>query len=52
MPAAGSTRRCPSPGNDGKPLGAESSSTVTVESDYFIANGVMFRNGAVDDEVV
>jgi hypothetical protein len=33
MPAAGSTHRCPIPGKDGNPLGTESSSTVTVESD-------------------
>lgn len=33
-------------GKDGKPLGAEGSSTVTVESDYFIAYGVIFKNDA------
>ena len=54
VPAAGSTIRFPSPGkDDGNPLGTEiSSSTVTVESDYFIASGVMFRNDPVGDEVV
>lgn len=37
----------PSPGKDGKPLSTESSSTtVTAESDYFITNGVVFRNDA------
>ena len=34
------------PGKDGKPLGVDGSSTVTVESDYFIAYGVVFRNDA------
>ncbi|KAL6851536.1 hypothetical protein ACP4OV_020469 [Aristida adscensionis] len=34
------------PGKDGKPLGAEGSSTFTVESDYFIAYGVIFKNDA------
>jgi hypothetical protein len=52
MPAAGLTRGCPSPGKDGNPLGTESSSTMTMESDYFITNGVMFRKDAVGDEVV
>ncbi|TVU23496.1 hypothetical protein EJB05_25867, partial [Eragrostis curvula] len=33
-------------GKDGKPLGVDGSSTVTVESDYFIAYGVVFRNDA------
>ncbi|XP_066328898.1 pectinesterase 1-like [Miscanthus floridulus] len=34
------------PGKDGKPIGVDGSSTVTVESDYFIAYGVVFRNDA------
>lgn len=33
-------------GKDGKPLGVDGSSTVTIESDYFIADGVVFRNDA------
>jgi pectinesterase len=34
------------PGKDGRPLGVDNSSTVTIESDYFIANGVVFQNDA------
>ena len=33
-------------GKDGKPLGIDGSSTVTIESDYFIAYGVVFKNDA------
>ncbi|KAL6659612.1 hypothetical protein ACP70R_003652 [Stipagrostis hirtigluma subsp. patula] len=33
-------------GKDGKPLGVDGSSTVTIESDYFIAYGVIFKNDA------
>ncbi|NP_001131452.1 Pectinesterase QRT1-like precursor [Zea mays] len=33
-------------GKDSKPLGVDGSSTMTVESDYFIAYGVVFRNDA------
>nr|XP_034594615.1 pectinesterase QRT1-like [Setaria viridis] len=32
------------PGKDGKPLGTVGSATVTVESDYFIASGLVFKN--------
>ena len=39
------TRRCPSPGKDGKPLGTDDSSTLTMESNYFIADGAVFRQG-------
>ncbi|RCV08999.1 hypothetical protein SETIT_1G371800v2 [Setaria italica] len=34
------------PGKDGKPLGVDNSSTVTIESDYFIAYSVVFKNDA------
>jgi pectinesterase len=33
-------------GKDGKPLGTVGSSTVTIESDYFIVYGVIFKNDA------
>ncbi|OEL18719.1 putative pectinesterase 63 [Dichanthelium oligosanthes] len=33
-------------GKDGKPLGTVGSATVTVESDYFMAYGVIFKNDA------
>ncbi|CAD6207282.1 unnamed protein product [Miscanthus lutarioriparius] len=33
-------------GKDGKPLGPVGSSTVTIESDYFIAYGIIFKNDA------
>ncbi|GJN05123.1 hypothetical protein PR202_ga22728 [Eleusine coracana subsp. coracana] len=33
-------------GKDGKPLGINGSSTVTIESDYFISYGVVFKNDA------
>ncbi|CAL4982623.1 unnamed protein product [Urochloa decumbens] len=34
------------PGKDGKPVGTVGSTTVAVESDYFVAHGVVFRNDA------
>ncbi|KAK3119349.1 hypothetical protein QOZ80_9BG0718500 [Eleusine coracana subsp. coracana] len=33
-------------GKDGRPLGINGSSTVTIESDYFISYGVVFKNDA------
>lgn len=33
-------------GKDGKPLGVDGSSTVSIESDYFIAYGIVFKNDA------
>ena len=38
-------------GKDGKPLGAEGSSSVTIESDFFIASGILFRNDAPEPEL-
>lgn len=35
------------PGKDGKPLGADGSSTVTVESDYFIASHTVSSSGTM-----
>ncbi|KAL6907986.1 hypothetical protein ACP4OV_002156 [Aristida adscensionis] len=34
------------PGTDGKPLGIDNSSTVSIESDYFIGYGIIFKNDA------
>jgi len=34
------------PGRDGKLLGVDGSSTVSIESDYFIAYGIIFKNDA------
>ncbi|KAJ1277076.1 hypothetical protein BS78_05G266200 [Paspalum vaginatum] len=34
------------PGADGKPVGTVGSTTVAVESDYFVAEGVVFKNDA------
>ena len=33
-------------GKDGKPLGVDGSSTMAIESDYFIAYNVVFKNDA------
>ncbi|KAL6877197.1 hypothetical protein ACP4OV_012868 [Aristida adscensionis] len=34
------------PGTDGKPLGIDNSSTVCIESNYFIGYGIIFKNDA------
>ncbi|CAN6373600.1 unnamed protein product [Urochloa humidicola] len=34
------------PGKDGKPVGTVGSTTVAVESDYFMAHGIVFKNDA------
>ncbi|RLM61967.1 putative pectinesterase 63 [Panicum miliaceum] len=37
-------------GKDGKPLGVDGSSTVSIESDYFIAYGIVTKNDTAAEE--